>query len=48
MIFKVGDGPWMIRVQTPTYSYDLEISDDMVCTISTIISKEVCRRAEDQ
>ena len=33
MIFRVGDGPWMLRVQTPTYSYNMVISEDVVNTI---------------
>ena len=41
MIYKIGNGPWMITVQAPTYSYDVTISDDMANTITTMITKPV-------
>ena len=41
MIHKVGNGPWMITVQAPTYTHDVTISDDMANTITAMIAEAV-------
>ena len=39
VIYRIGDGPWLLKVQAPTYSYDVPITEEMMKAIMAMVSK---------